>query len=160
MKKKHLFILLLLTLIVSACKQDNWIDWKLQNQLWLQQKSTESDVQASPSGSGLQYRVDYPGNLSTPQPSRSATVVVDYKGYLINGVMFDSGTGVSFSLPQTNEGFAEGLTLMHEQGDYVFYLPYELAYGDEGNGSEGGSAFIPPYSTLIFEVHLQAIIEN
>lgn len=160
MKYRHLVLIILLTVISTGCKQDNWIDWKLQNELWLQNNLTQSGVQLSPSGSGLQYKTLYEGNLTDAQPSRSATVIVDYTGWLINGVKFDEGKSTSFSMSNLTEGFAEGLTLMHVGGDYIFYIPYELAYGEEGRGKEGGSAYIPPYSALKFEVHLSAVLEN
>ena len=37
------------------------------------------------------------------------------------------------------------------------YIPYELGYVDEAQGTEGTTGYIPPYSTLIFTIHLDAV---
>ena len=36
MKTTKIFTLLLVAVLICGCKQDNWLDWKLQNELWLQ----------------------------------------------------------------------------------------------------------------------------
>jgi FKBP-type peptidyl-prolyl cis-trans isomerase FklB len=38
---------------------------------------------------------------------------------------------------------------MKEGDKFIFYIPYDLGYGERGSGAQ-----IPPYSTLIFEVEL------
>ncbi len=157
--KTRIGLLLTVVLLLSACKQDNWIDWKLQNELWFSQNALKENVMTAPSGSGLQYTIQYEGNIYDAMPSRSATVVVDYTGKLINGKIFEQGTA-TLSVSSLIEGFQEGLSLMHVSGDAVFYIPYTLGYGETGTGTEGSSSFIPPYSTLIFEVHLSGILEN
>ena len=45
-------------------------------------------------------------------------------------------------------GFKEGLSLLKEGEKATLYLPYQIAYGEEGN------SVIPPKSTLIFEVEV------
>ncbi len=157
--KTKIGLLLAVMLLLTACKQDNWIDWKLQNEMWFSMNAQKENVKTSPSGSGLQYTILYEGNIYDAKPSRSATVVVDYTGKLINGRIFDQGTA-TLTVSNLVEGFQEGLSLMHVSGDAIFYIPYSLGYGTKENGTEGGSSYIPPYSTLIFEVHLTNILEN
>ena len=156
---KKTLLLFSVLLLFTACKQDNWIDWKLQNEMWLTMNAQKENVKQSPSGSGLQYTEVYAGNIYDAMPSQSATVVVDYTGKLINGRVFEQGSA-TLTVSGLVDGFKEGLSLMHVGGDAIFYIPYELGYDSEEKGTEGGSSYIPPYSTLIFEVHLTSILEN
>jgi FKBP-type peptidyl-prolyl cis-trans isomerase FkpA len=106
--------------------------------------------------SGLQYRIIKEG--TGPAPLATDTVRAHYKGSLLDGTVFDSsyedGEPVEFSLVEVIDGWAEGLQLIGVGGVYELFVPSDLAYGAEGAGS-----IIPPYSTLIFEVELIAIVE-
>ncbi len=157
--KTQAIILAAITLLFIGCKEDNWMDWKAQNELWLRQNATQAGVQTT--HTGLQYKVLYQGNTTVPRPGSTSTVVVDYSGSLINGKVFDSATSASFMVSQVVAGFAEGLKKMNENGDYILYIPWDLGYGEEGTeAAETAPAFIPPYSTLIFEVHLSSAYSN
>lgn len=101
--------------------------------------------------SGLQYEVIKEGEGK--KPKATDTVLVHYEGFLTDGTVFDSsvqrGEPISFPLNQVIKGWTEGLQLMSEGSKYRLYIPYQLAYGEQG---AGGS--IPPYSALIFDVQL------
>jgi len=154
--KKFNYILLVLMLVATVgCKQKEWTEWKVQNEIWLQQNAQREGVQTTPNG--LQYKILYEGNPTAAKPSSVSSVYVSYTGKLINGVVFDSTTAASLYLPSMIKGFAEGMTKIHKTGDIELYIPWELGYSSEGRGTEGYSAFIPPYSTLIFRVHLTDI---
>ncbi len=158
--KVKMIILAVLTLIVVGCKEDNWMDWKAQNELWLQQNALRDSVHVT--HTGLQYKVIFQGIVTRPdKPGETSIVTVDYKGSLINGKVFDSAEDVSFAVSQVVAGFAEGLKKMNQHGDYILYIPWELGYGKDGTeAAETAAAFIPPYSTLIFEVHLSDYYSN
>ena len=158
MKKLQILLpLFLLPLfLLTGCKEDNWMDWKVKNELWLKQNllNDSSVIQTS---SGLQYKILHKGNTTDAKPGKYSTVYIDYKGWLINGYVFDQAAYASLNLSSVVTGFCEGLQKIYPGGDIMLYIPYDLAYGEEGSGSEGGSAFIPPYSTLVFEIHLCAV---
>ncbi|MCU4157334.1 FKBP-type peptidyl-prolyl cis-trans isomerase [Carboxylicivirga sp. A043] len=100
--------------------------------------------------SGLQHKILEEGTGTSP--AATDVVTVHYKGSLINGEVFDSSEGgepISFPLNRVIPGWTEGLQLMKEGGRSIFYIPYELAYGERGAGQ-----VIPPYAALIFEVEL------
>jgi FKBP-type peptidyl-prolyl cis-trans isomerase len=101
--------------------------------------------------SGLQYLVLTPGNGNKPKETDS--VLVQYKGTLLNGKQFDSsydrGEPITLTLDRVIPGWTEGMQLMPAGAKYRFFIPYELAYGERGAGQD-----IPPYSTLIFEIEL------
>jgi len=102
---------------------------------------------------GIQYEVlkDAQGQ----RPKATDTVVVNYRGTLINGTEFDNsakaGKPIEFPLDHVIKGWTEGLQLMPVGSKYKFYIPYNLAYGMNDNGP------IPGGSTLIFEVELLQI---
>lgn len=105
--------------------------------------------------SGLQYEILTPGT-GTVSPSATETVKVHYKGTTLDGKEFDSsysrGEPISFPLNRVIPGWTEGVQLMTEGAKYRFYIPSELAYGEQGAGGSIG-----PNSTLIFDVELLKI---
>jgi len=104
--------------------------------------------------SGLQYEVIKEG--TGVQPLATDNVKVHYVGTLFNGEKFDSsrdrGEPITFALNQVIKGWTEGLQLMKAGSTYKFWIPSELAYGDQGAGN-----IIPAGALLIFEVELIAV---
>ncbi len=154
MKHKTIAFLLPLLIGLGGCKQDNWLDWRTQNTLWLQENAQQAGVITTPTG--LQYKVVRAGVETETRPDDAKTVTVTYTGSLINGCQFDGGTG-SMNVTDVVDGFREGLKQMRKFGTYELYIPYNLGYGVSGHGTEGNSSYIPPYSTLIFRVTLDNV---
>ncbi len=104
--------------------------------------------------SGLQYEVITDG--MGEKPSASSTVSTHYRGTLLDGTEFDS----SYSRNQPTEfpvngviaGWTEALQLMAVGAKWKLFIPYQLAYGEQGAGGAIG-----PYQTLIFELELLEI---
>jgi FKBP-type peptidyl-prolyl cis-trans isomerase FklB len=105
--------------------------------------------------SGLQYEVIRMGN--GPMPTNANSVRVHYTGMLIDGTVFDSsverGEPAEFGVPYVIQGWVEALHLMPVGSVFKLFIPENLAYG-----ADGGGDVIMPYSTLIFEVELLAIV--
>lgn len=100
--------------------------------------------------SGLLYKIDRLGDGEKPEVT--SLVQVHYIGKLMDGTEFDNsykrGKAADFSLQGLIKGWQEGICLMPVGSKFTFYIPYELGYGEHGQGP------IPPASTLIFEVEL------
>ncbi len=100
--------------------------------------------------SGLQYKVMKEGNGA--QPKASDTVTVNYRGTLTDGTEFDSsykrGQPFTTNVSGVIKGWTEALQLMKVGSKYQLFIPPDLAYGPQGQGT------IPPNAVLIFEVEL------
>ena len=108
--------------------------------------------------SGLQYEILREGAGASPK--LKDTVVVNYRGTLLNGVEFDSSylagrEPAEFPLKRVIKGWQEGVQLMNEGAKFRFFIPSELAYGKRGSGIDIGAN-----ETLIFEVELLKVWED
>ena len=119
---------------------------------FLAENKTKEGVKTT--ASGLQYKVLKEGS-GTP-PKENDTVVVNYKGTLINGTEFDSsykrGEPATFPVNRVIKGWTEALQLMKPGAKYQLFIPADLAYGERGAGQDIG-----PNETLIFEVELMSV---
>ncbi|MEE4295325.1 MAG: FKBP-type peptidyl-prolyl cis-trans isomerase [Wenzhouxiangella sp.] len=124
-------------------------------QAFLAENRQNPDVQET--ASGLQYRVIEEGTGASPVATDRVTV--HYVGTLIDGTEFDSsrarGEPATFALNQVIPGWTEGVQLMREGATYEFFIPSDLAYGEQGRPGPIG-----PNSTLIFEVELIEVQAN
>lgn len=118
------------------------------------------DVAAPPENaakteSGLASKVLQAGTGET-RPKATDQVRVHYSGWTTDGRMFDSsvarGEPIVFPLNQVIAGWTEGVQLMVEGEKRRFWIPADLAYGeDPGGGRPGG--------LLVFDVELLEIIK-
>ena len=102
------------------------------------------------SSTGLIYKIEKEGTGDAPKDSD--TVVVNYKGTLIDGKEFDNsytrGEPLSFRLDGVIPGWTEGLKNIKKGGKIKLVIPPDLAYGKTGVPG------IPANSTLVFDVEL------
>ena len=126
---------------------------KREGEEYLEKNAARSGVTVLPSG--LQYEVVREGTGRKPKATDS--VKCHYEETLVDGTVFDSsrrrGEPAVFPLNGVIRGWTEGLQLMQEGAVYRFFIPYNLAYGENGAG-----ASIPPYAALVFEVELIEVI--
>ena len=119
---------------------------------------TPADVKAVPAdaektASGLASKVMKAGD-GKEYPTAADTVEVHYAGWTLDGKMFDSslsrGQPISFPLNGVIKGWTEGVQLMTEGEIRRFWIPADLAYGENpGGGRPGGM--------LVFDVELLSI---
>ncbi len=79
-------------------------------------------------------------------------VLTDSEGNMLENsyqsAMQNGGQAPAFSLNGVIEGWTKAVPKMKVGGTYKLYLPYDLAYGESGNGR------IKPFETLTFEMEI------
>ena len=106
--------------------------------------------------SGVQYRVIESG--SGRSPTVDDTVIVHYRGWLLDGTEFDSsysrGEPTEVALGRVIEGWKAALPQMREGGHWEVWIPAGEAYGEQG-----APGAIGPNQTLRFEIQLLEVKE-
>ena len=156
---KWIVISLIAITFLPGCKQDEWTDWRLQNDMWLEFNRSKDSVQTT--STGLQYKIiaDPLAENNDAKPKPNSTVVCDYTLELINGTIIEDRKNQPIYLASTIPGFREGCIKVRTHGDIHLYIPAHLGYDYDtsdgrGAGTEGYKTYIPPYSTLIYEIHI------
>lgn len=99
-----------------------------------------------------------------PPVAPDSTIEVAYKGYLIDGRVFDESSGDSgYKFKVDGEeagviiGWNLGLQSFKEGEKGRLIIPYGLAYGEFGRYTDKGNVSIPPYETLVFDVEVLSV---
>ena len=151
---KYTFLTIILTLFLACDSNENGnepVDYKLQNEQDITAYIADKNLNAQKSESGLYYVINEEG--TGDRPTSNSNVTVAYKGYYLNGSVFDqsNANGISFGLQQVIKGWTEGITYFKEGGSGMLLVPAHLGYGN--NDSRG----IPGGSVLIFEINLISV---
>jgi len=113
------------------------------------------EVQTTPSGLYYQLIEQGTGDLA----KWGDWVRVNYKGYTLDGQVFDSsykkGKPLEFYIGNMIAGWNEGLELMRPGGKALFLVPSALGYGEKGFRK-----VIPPHTVLAFELELVEITKR
>lgn len=81
-----------------------------------------------------------------------------YKGYFLNGTVFDAVQDrekpMEFYVGNMIAGWNEGLQMASHGSRLLLIVPSFLAYGKEGLQNKKGRFLIPPDETLVFEIEI------
>ena len=81
-------------------------------------------------------------------PTVDDVALINYKGTLPSGKVFDQQQRAVFPLAEVVPGFTKALEQMQKGGKYKVHIPWQLAYGNKAAGA------IPPRTDLDFEIEL------
>ena len=139
--------LFLLVMAFFSCSNDD-SNFEFQTETDILKYIEDNNLNATKSSSGLYYVINNEGTGT--RPTNSSNVTVAYKGYFLDGRVFDQSNadGISFGLNQVIAGWTEGITYFKEGGEGILLIPYQLGYGTNGRGS------IPGGAVLIFDIKL------
>lgn len=156
MNKFLLLFLSMITVACFSCQENNvnsasFAEQSKNDKALINTHLVEKGIQADSTGSGLRYVISNLGNNDNNKPTAKSTVKVRYKGYFLNGEVFDQTQGddiAEFPVSNLVKGFSEALCLLNKNGKGTFFMPSGLAYGTRG------SRRIPPNTPLIFDIEL------
>ena len=147
---KYCLSMLFLGLLFMSCGKDEVTaeDQLLLDTEAIQKYLADNNLTAQSTSSGLHYIIEEAGEGG--HPDLFSTVIVNYKGYYLDGTVFDEtpGSPISFPLSNVIVGWQEGIPLFQKGGKGVILVPSYLAYGTRGQGP------IPANTPLAFDVEL------
>ena len=132
---------------ISSCKKEEEDNAQAEiDKALIEQYIDENNLSAQSTESGLYYVIIKAGG--SQHPNAYSTVTVAYKGYLLNGEVFDENLVLTISLTSVVQGWREGIPLIGNGGKIKLLIPSALGYGSNEAGS------IPANSVLIFDITL------
>lgn len=141
------YVYLFCLALFFSCSSEDDVNFDAQNEADIVKYLADNNLNAKKSSSGLYYIVNTEGTGANP--SVNSNVKVAYKGYFLDGKVFDESTsGIEFNLQQVIAGWTEGITYFKEGGSGVLLVPSRLGYGNNGRGS------IPGGAVLVFDIKL------
>lgn len=125
-----------------------YVNYVEENEADIQTYLRVNNLTSQISASGLHYIINEQGTGENPLETSNVTVA--YKGYFLDGTVFDESDagGVSFNLQNVISGWTEGITYFKEGGSGVLLIPSSLAYG------RAGILGIPGGAVLVFDINL------
>jgi FKBP-type peptidyl-prolyl cis-trans isomerase len=134
--------------IVGGCNKESTVDEDKAIQDYL----TANDLTAEKTAEGLYYIITKEG--TGDRANITSTVTVHYRGYLLDGSVFDSSYDraekSTFPLANVIEGWQLGIPKLKEGGSGKLLIPSKLAYGERGQPNSSIGANEP----LVFDIEL------
>lgn len=140
-------IILIIPFVLFACKKTEVDHAKIDREI-IRKYIADNGLTADSTASGLFYIIETEGTGSNP--TINSYLTINYKGYFINGTIFDqtAGTPLISFLNRLIIGWQEGIPLIKKGGRIKLLIPSALGYGSSGYLD------IPPNTVLIFEIDL------
>ncbi|MBO3699384.1 FKBP-type peptidyl-prolyl cis-trans isomerase [Roseivirga sp. E12] len=154
--KRLVYLLPILFCLIASCDQDNIFDEAEQLRVdvdlienYLSENNLVADTLRP---SEIRIVVNQEG--TGPKPEFGSTVIVDYRGYLLDGTEFDSSIGldpidVVIGRGDVIQGWEIALQEMNAGTMATIFIPSGFGYGNNRQG-----LFIPPNSVLVFDIQV------
>lgn len=145
---KRILTLLILPLFIACDISVDDVDFLNQGEEDILEFVEKNNLDAKKTITGLYYVVEEQGDGDPIEAN--ADVTVAYKGYFLNGTVFDQSgpNGITFNLNQVIPGWTEGIPYFNEGGKGMLIVPPSLAYG------AAGVPGIPGGAVLVFDIEI------
>ena len=137
---------------VTSCSIETYATKKNDANQEILSYIADNNIDATPKTSGLVFIPINEGEGECPESGDK--VAFHYKGYYMNGEVFDNSYDKSYPLivqlgsNALIKGMEEALIMMKKGAKAMVIVPFYLAYNDREY------APVPPYSNLIFELEV------
>lgn len=133
--------------MAGSCTKDE-TDYSSADKKLIEDYLKTNNLTAQSTQSGLYYIIEKPGGALHPKPN--SYVVVYYKGYLLDGTVFDEQYSWYSPVLVTDfiQGWEEALPMIGINGKMKLFVPSALGYGSAVKDK------IPANSVLAFELEL------
>ena len=135
-----------ITAISSCKKEDDGPDQGAIDDAIIEQYVVDHQLDGKYTINGLYYVIEEDGDGNFPYSS--AIIKVSYKGYFLDGEIFEEGHLSATPLNGLILGWQDGIRRIDRGGRIKLIIPSRLAYGDQANGN------IPANSVLVFNITL------
>jgi len=151
MFRKIITITLLLVVAAACSKTTDVADYSATDKKIIEDYLAANNLTAQSTASGLYYIIEKPGG--SYHATINSQVSALYKGYLINGTVFDQSTlsynnPATFALTSVIAGWQEGIPLVGVGGKIKLLVPSAMGYGSVAKTT------IPANSVLIFDIEI------
>ncbi|MDZ4757443.1 MAG: FKBP-type peptidyl-prolyl cis-trans isomerase [Bacteroidota bacterium] len=159
---KYIYILALATTILFACKNSRTAEsareggerqnFKTQNEVdeeIIKKHVAEKKLNGKFISGGI-YAIIADSGKGERNPTAKDNVTVKYKGYFLNGNIFDQSKegDFTFMFNSVIQGWGLSVAQLKKGGSGTFIIPSSLAYGPNPNGQ------IPANAVLAFDITL------
>lgn len=146
---KRYFTILSALLILGSCSKDVVT---AEEQLAIDIKLIEDylkskNITAEKTIDGVYYVIENPGGEVKPKITNTLTVT--YKGYFLDGIIFDSGEKAVFPLSVTIQGWQIGMPKFGKGGKGKLFIPSKWAYG--ASAQPGRSNAVLAFDIEVFD---------
>ncbi|PKH49220.1 peptidylprolyl isomerase [Tenacibaculum sp. Bg11-29] len=143
--KKIASLLTIISAFFSCSSEEPNFD--AQNEAEIVKYIADNNLTAKKSDSGLYYVINTEGTGG--QPTSNSKVTIAYKGYYLDGKVFDQNSAFETNLQGVIKGWTEGVTYFKEGGSGILLIPSKLGYGSKNyRGIPGGSVLVFDISLL------------
>ena len=144
--KTYILAFFAVTMLALGCTKDQFVEDREDIEAYLDENSIDAEYDEE----GYYFKIENAGT-GNDHPNIASNVEVRYKGYLLDGSVFDqteNGETLVFPLAGLVPGWQLAIPKLKRGGSGTFYFPSALGYG---RASRPG---IPANSPLIFEIDL------
>lgn len=151
--KNWLFIFSLFLIVIGCSESGSLVDEQEQLEIdrtLIMEFIADNNIDAIESSDGIFISVDSVGNNT--MPSTTDSIEIDYRGYYLDGFIFDSsydnGTPLKIFMSDLIQGWQLGMPSFGEGGKGTLIIPSKYGYGSSPPGS------IRRNAVLVFDVDL------